>query len=92
MPYYVVSYDLHGKRNYTKAHQGIVDVSNNVWSKPLESLYIIHSYKNAESVRDFLSNYVDNDDSVVVIITDLKDWAARNINPDASKWIKVESP
>lgn len=92
MPYYVVSYDLHGKRNYTKAHQGIVDVSNNVWSKPLESLYIIHSYKNAESVRDFLSNYVDNDDSVVVIITDLKDWAARNINPDVSKWIKVESP
>jgi hypothetical protein len=89
--YYIVSYDLHGKRDYKRAHQGIVDVSNNIWAKPLESFYIIHSNKDAEYIRDFLVNYVDNDDSIVVIITDLKDWAVRNINVNALNWIREES-
>lgn len=91
MPYYVVSYDLHGKRDYARAHQGIVNVSNNIWCKPLESFYIIFSNKIAAEVRDYLSNYVDNNDSIMVVITDLKDWAGRNISKAALDWVATES-
>jgi len=91
MPYYVVSYDLHKGRDYVRAHQGIVAVSNNVWAKPLESFYIIHSQKSAIEVRDYLRSYLDSDDSLVVILTELKDWAMLNIDLKALEWIKGES-
>lgn len=91
MPYFVVSYDLHKTRDYERVHKGIVDVSNNVWAKLLESFYIIHSNYDSIYVSNFLKNYIDKDDSLVVIITDLKDWSVINVDLRALEWLKGET-
>ena len=88
MAFYTVSYDLHKGRDYAKIRRGIESLTSN-WCKPLESLYIIESSKSAPQVRDFLLNYIDNDDSLFVVETKTPlNWAARNIPKDCADWLK----
>lgn len=87
MAFYAVSYDLHKSRDYTRIRRGIEALTNN-WCKPLESLYIVESSKNHLQVRDFLLNYIDNDDSLFVVETKIPlNWAARNIPSECVKWL-----
>ncbi|MFW1746254.1 hypothetical protein ACG9XW_08540 [Acinetobacter guillouiae] len=87
MAFYVVSYDLHKDRDYSRIHKGIMDLSSN-WCKPLASLYVLESTKTSLHVRDFLANYLDSDDSLLVIeVKPPLNWAARNLSSDVVKWL-----
>lgn len=79
MAYFLISYDLHKKRNYELIADGIDKISQKVWVKVLESCYIIQSNLDSEKIRDFLYNYIDQDDSLFVIEVNIKDWASTGI-------------
>ena len=87
MAFYVVSYDLHKIRDYSKIHKGIISLSSN-WCKPLATLYVLESNKPTLQVRDFLTNYLDGDDSLFVVeVKPPFNWAAKNLDKDVIKWL-----
>ncbi|WP_336982516.1 hypothetical protein [Acinetobacter modestus] len=79
MAYFLISYDLHKKRNYDLISEGIDKISHKVWVKVLESSYVIKSNLDSEKIRDFLNNFIDQDDSLFVIEVDIEDWASKGI-------------
>jgi len=80
MNHYLLSYDLHNKRNYERIQQGIEHLTTYGDVKPLESLFIVQTHLKAEEIRNILSDYTDKDDSIFVIKTDISDWASKNIS------------
>ncbi len=87
MAFYMVSYDLHKDRDYSRIHKGITDLSAN-WCKPLASLYVLESNKTTLQTRDFLINYLDSDDSLLVMeVKPPLNWAARNLSSDVVQWL-----
>jgi len=68
MNHYLLSYDLHNKRNYERIQEGI------------QLLFVFRTHLKAEEIRNILANYTDKDDSIFVIKTDISDWASKNIS------------
>lgn len=85
--FFVVSYDLHLNKDYAKIKKAIEEISVD-WIKPLESFYVIKTHLSAAQIRDALRKSTDNDDSIVVIVTDLSQWATYNIKKDLTDRIK----
>lgn len=64
---YNVSYDLYDPgQKYDKLHELIVAVSNNRWSHPLKSTYIIQSNKTSEQIHNYLSAALDSNDLILI--------------------------
>ena len=80
MNHYLLSYDLHNKRNYERIQEGIQHLTTYGDVKPLESLFVFRTHLKAEEIRNILANYTDKDDSIFVIKTDISDWASKNIS------------
>ena len=90
---YLISYDLHKKRNYELIHDGIDKVSKKIWVKVLESSYLIRSDLNSVDIRDFLLKFIDEDDSLFVINVNINDWATKEVSKDLTNvlhhWSKL---
>lgn len=87
MAYYSITYDLIKSKDYKKIHEGIKTISNDVWGRPTLSQWIIYSEKNVAQVRDYLKNYIDNDDVLFVIEVHKNMWGAWNIPKEVSDWL-----
>lgn len=75
---YLISYDLINTKNYQALHQAITQVALQ-YCKPLLSVYIIKSRYSSVQIRDFLQQSIDKDDKILVIKTDMYDWATVNV-------------
>ena len=64
MALFVVSYDLHRARDYSRIINGI---EGDGGVRLLESVWLLEVVNNAVGLRDALMNYVDADDSIAVI-------------------------
>lgn len=86
MAHYVISYDLHHRRNY----QQLWDALRNAGAaRVLESLWLLESTHDAGVIREILQRTVDNDDSVVVI--ELKPgsgWSAIRAQEAGANWLE----
>jgi len=60
MTTYIVSYDLRKVRDYKSLYEAIDTFTKK--EKVLESLWAINTSKTAAQLRDYLSQYMDNDD------------------------------
>ena len=80
MAFYSISYDLHKRKNYNKIQEGIDKVSRQAWVKILESHYFIETDLNSEQIRDYLTKFIDEDDSLFVIKVDVRDWASKSVD------------
>ena len=87
MAYYSITYDLIKSKDYAKIREGIKSLSNDIWAKPTLSQWIIQSDKSVVQVRDYLKNYMDNDDILFVIEVKENTWASWNIPKDVSAWL-----
>lgn len=87
MALFVISYDLHVRRDYARI---IHRLRSTGAVKALESTWLAETNATAAAVRDDLKQYVDSDDTLLIL--ELKPgsgWAARNMNQEAVDWLKL---
>lgn len=87
MGIYSITYDLRNKRDYEKLYEAIRAYSQENWAKPTESQWLIATNKTATQINSYLSNYVDEDDVVMVVKIDQNDCAAMNIRKEVAEWL-----
>lgn len=81
---FIVSYDLRNQRNYSLLYSAIKEYW--IWAKVLESLWIIKTNSSSIEVYDYLSQYINIDDGLIVI----KSWRNakwNNVNC-SNEWLK----
>lgn len=90
MAHFLVSYDLHKRREYQPLWRQL-----NTWGakKILESLWGVDLTGTAQQVRDILVKLLDDDDSVVVIeLPRGIGWATTHAKPEGTGWLRSVSP
>jgi hypothetical protein len=86
MPLYIVSYDLHNRRDYQPLWNALVQGNA---KRILESLWLLESTHTAGTLRENLANLLDSDDSVAVI--ELKpgsEWSTIRAQAEGTTWLK----
>lgn len=85
MKNHIISYDLIGQgRDYETLHQKIKDIGT--WWHCLESVWIVKSNNTAAQIRDYLGNYLDSNDKLLVIKV-TNGWATKNLSSECNKWL-----
>lgn len=87
MNIYSITYDLKKDRDYGKLHTAIRAICKDNWAKPTESNWLIVTDKSATQINGYLSNYIDNDDVLMVIRVDINDCDATHIPKDVATWL-----
>jgi hypothetical protein len=64
MPLYIISYDLRKQRNYSDLIDAIKSLGP--WAHVLESIWAVKTGLSFTEIRDFLNNYLDSDDRLIV--------------------------
>ena len=72
-------------RDYTKLHDAIR--SYGTWAHALESVWIVSANSDAAAIRDYLSEFMDSNDRLVVVRLQ-GDWATFNVNLKVANWMK----
>jgi hypothetical protein len=81
----LISFDLiNPGRNYQPVYDYIDKYTDRM--KPLQTVYLIHTSKTAEAVRNDLKAIVDSNDKVLVISVSTKVWATYNL-PNTATWL-----
>lgn len=88
MALYSITYDLVKNRDYERLYKAIINLSNNAYTKPTESQWIVQSDKTAQQIVRFLMDYVDDDDIVFVIQVHQNSWSSLNMNETAANWLE----
>lgn len=55
-------------------------------TKPLQTVYLVSTYKTAGSIRDEIKSLVDTNDKVLVIKIDASVWGTFNL-PNTGTWL-----
>ena len=82
---YLITYDLHNRRNYLPLYQlmaswGAVRLTESLWMADLRG--------PAEAIRDLVAGKLDNDDTVAVVqLQHGTDWATLRVKPAANAWL-----
>jgi hypothetical protein len=80
-----VNYDLRKPgRNYEPVYDYLKSFS--AYSHPLESLWLVRTWKSASPVRDELKQHVDRNDQVLVFDVTGDSWAS-NFDTPAIQWL-----
>lgn len=83
---YCISYDLRQTgRNYNELYNAIKSFKS--WWHQTESVWFILSNKGAGDVRDFLMQYLDNNDKLFVIQV-IKNWGGKGFSPEEYDWLR----
>lgn len=70
MARYLLTYDLHKERDYTKLFEAIKQEYPMCWHKPadVESVWLLSAPNGfAYKIKEKLSNFIDTDDSLLVV-------------------------
>lgn len=86
MASFIITYDLNSSgQNYTALNDAIK--SYGTWAKIATTTYIIVSQKSASNIRDYLNQFIDNND--VLFVAKLQGEAAWcGLNEEVSNWLK----
>ena len=86
MSLYIISYDLHFRRDYTRLYEYLLG-----WNakRLLESVWLANVDGSASAVRDTLLQHMDGDDSVAVIELNAgSDWSCMRAKPEGVEWLR----
>lgn len=82
---HIITYDLVGPvRDYDRIIDAI-EVYDSV--RLTESCWLVHTSIGAADVKNYLKQFIDEDDKLAVIKLG-DDWATRKIDADAVSWLK----
>lgn len=88
MKCYIIIYDLRRVRNYDALYDAIR--SYGTWGKITESTWAVVTTQSAAQIRDYLLNFLDNDDRLMVIKSGAEAaWQNAMAN---SQWLKEQLP
>lgn len=86
MALYAVSYDLHNQRNYQPLWDALIQAGS---QRVLESFWLVEVTQHAGGLRQALSSYMDEDDSIVVIeLQRGSHWASCRGQPKGVRWLE----
>ena len=93
MATFLVTYDLHNKRDYPRLIEAIEKLTDS--AKLLESVWLVVSEKNPIELKEHLLKFMDADDSIAVLpvpkgygyattrcLKQGRDWIVRNLKTD----------
>lgn len=89
MKTFLISYDL----GVPETHTDYIELSNRIkalyssWSRPVKSVWIIKSDKNAGQIRDEIKLVLDSNDKLIVVEM-LGSWGTYNVSRDVTGWMK----
>ncbi|MFP2961850.1 CRISPR-associated protein Cas2 [Myxococcus sp. 1LA] len=82
----MISYDLSKPgQNYEGLYAAIKSYRN--WAHPVESVWLIETPNNAAQVRDHLAQYMDANDTLVVLMAS-REWATKGVSTDVVTWLQ----
>lgn len=84
---FIVSYDLLNKSIFDYSRLIEYIKSYGTWAKPLESFWIIKTYKSILEVRDEISRQVAVNDKIMVFDVTNKGWASFNLSKEITDWL-----
>lgn len=83
---YCISYDLRQPgRNYDELISAIKGFGT--WWHQTESVWFIKSEKYSSDIRDYLKQYIDNNDKIFVIKVD-NNWAGVGFSKEEYDWLR----
>ena len=90
----VISYDLGGPEtsySYSRLIDAIksLGASNNI--KPLESFWLVDSYRSCSDIRDTLTPYLDSNDKLFVAELKPYSCAGYNLDQNNTSWISAHN-
>ncbi len=90
MAVYSLTYDLNKNKDYTKLHQKIKLLANDIWCRPTLSQWLFYSDKNANYLMQQLRLACDSDDTLFLIEVNIQElrWDCFNVNAESVNWIK----
>ncbi|MFC1697108.1 CRISPR-associated protein Cas2 [Nanoarchaeota archaeon] len=81
----LITYDLiKPEKDYTKLVEAIKSYGS--YAHALGSVWFIDSNKSTGEIRDYLQQFVDGNDKVIV--TGVNGWAISNISTKITSWLK----
>jgi hypothetical protein len=89
MKTFLISYDL----GVPETHNDYVALSNYLkslyilWARPVKSVWIVKSEKNAGQIRDEIKLVLDSNDKLIVVEL-LGNWGTSNISKEVTDWMK----
>ena len=89
MKTFLISYDL----GVPETHSDYVSLSNylkslyTLWARPVKSVWIIKSDKDAAQIRDEIKLALDSNDKLIVVEIS-GNWATYNISKEITDWMK----
>lgn len=83
----LISYDLVAPgKDYTPLHNAIK--AYGTWWHCLESVWIIKTSQSAGQIRDYLQQYVDQNDRLVALSVGPQ-WATYNLTSNCNEWLRT---
>lgn len=89
MKTFLISYDL----GVPETHSSYIALSNYLkslyssWARPVKSVWIIKSNKNAEQIRDEIKATLDYNDRLIVVEMS-ENWGTYNVSKEVTDWMK----
>lgn len=82
----LVSYDLHGDKDYEELFEAIKALGNN-WCRALESLWLLVTDLTPEEIRNQLVVHMDGDDELFIIDVTSDTWASY-LDEEVNGWLR----
>lgn len=89
MKTFLISYDL----GVPETHSDYVALSSHLkslyasWARPVKSVWIIKSEKDAEQIRDEIKTALDTNDKLIVVEMS-GNWGTYNVSKEVTDWMK----
>ncbi len=89
MKTFLISYDL----GVPETHSDYVRLSERLkslyvtWARPVKSVWIIKSDKDAMIIRDEIKTVLDSNDKLIVVEMS-GNWGTYNVNKEVTEWMK----
>lgn len=87
---YLISYDLGLPEN----HSSYIELASRIksfhpnWARPVKSVWIVKSDKNARQIRDQIKQGLDQNDKVIIVELKGSSWGTYNISKEVTDWLR----
>lgn len=89
MKIFLISYDL----GVPETHSDYIALSKHIkslyssWARPVKSVWILKSDKDAGQIRDEIKSVLDSNDKLIVVEMS-GNWGTYNISKEVTEWMK----
>lgn len=86
---FLIAYDLNKGETSAEYQRLIKEIkSYGTWAKPLESTFFVSTESTAKDVRNYLKQFIDSNDELLILDVTEDDWATQGIDAKVTEWMK----